>query len=137
MKHTMLIAVLLFVVLAGCKKDDSTTVTPPAATDPIVGTWLMEGANVPYGLMIAPFKVIRIRATFNADNTYTVVQTDSSNTQTTFTGTYTKSASTYTDTVSTSRTKTATINNIVANQATPSTVTSTGIYAILGTYIDV
>jgi hypothetical protein len=87
--------------------------------------------------MIAPFKVIRIRATFNADNTYTVVQTDSSNTQTTFTGTYTKSASTYTDTVSTSRTKTATINNIVANQATPSTVTSTGIYAILGTYIDV
>jgi hypothetical protein len=77
--------------------------------------------------------VVKIVATFNANNSYTVVQTDSSNTQTTFTGTYTATASAFKDTASASLTKDATIYTIVCNQSTPSTVTSTGIYAINGT----
>lgn len=132
MKYSMLVVMFLIASLVGCKKDDSSPVTTPTVTDPIVGTWLMEGANVPYGLKVAPFKVVRIRATFNDNKSYTVIQTDSSNTQTTFAGTYANTASTYTDTASASLTKTATINNIVANQSSPTVVTSTGIYAISG-----
>ena len=123
---------LLAPVFTSCKKDDTTTTAPPA-TDPFVTTWVSTGANVPYGLRVAPFKVVQIVATFNTNKSYTVVQTDSSNTQTTFTGTYTATASAFTDTASASFTKGATIYNIVANQSTPSAVISTGIYAISGT----
>jgi hypothetical protein len=123
---------LLALVFTSCKKDDTTTTAPPA-TDPFVTTWVSTGANVPYGLRVAPFKVVQIVATFNTNKSYTVVQTDSSNTQTTFTGTYTATASAFTDTASASFTKGATIYNIVANQSTPSAVISTGIYAISGT----
>jgi hypothetical protein len=100
--------------------------------DPIVGTWVSQGSNVAYGLRLL-LKTVKIVAVFNANNTYTVNQTDSSNTVTTFTGTYSTTASTYLDTASLSFTKGATIINIVANQATPSAVISTGIYAISST----
>jgi hypothetical protein len=133
MKKLLLLSFfILAFVFTSCKKDDTTTTAPPAV-DPFVATWVSQGANIPYGLRVAPFKVVKIVATFNANNSYTVVQTDSSNTQTTFTGTYTATASAYKDTASASFTKDATIYNIVANQSTPSTVTSTGIYAISGT----
>ncbi len=99
----------------------------------IVGTWVTEGANVAYGLRLAPFKVKKIVATFNENKSYTVVQTDSANVTTTFTGTYVITESAYSDTLSTSITKGVKIYNIVANQATPSTVTATGIYAISST----
>ncbi len=122
------VATLFF---TGCKEEDSTTNTTP--TDPIVGTWICQGTNVPYGLKVAPFKAVKIVATFNANKSYTVVQTDSSNTTTTFTGTYATTESTNTDTLSTNATKGAKIINIVATQATPTAVTSTGIYAISGT----
>src|SRR5664280_135172 len=133
MKKLLLLSffVLAF-IFTSCKKD-STTTPPTVTTDPIVTTWVSSGANVPYGLRVAPFKVVQIVATFNANKSYTVVQTDSSNTQTTFTGTYTATASAFTDTASASLTKGATIYNIVANQSSPSPVTSTGIYAISGT----
>lgn len=132
MKKLLLLLTLAFaVVFTSCKKDDD---SPSAATttEPIVGTWLCTGANVPYGLRVAPFKVVKITATFNANKSYTVVQVDSSNTSTTFTGTYSATASSYKDTVSASATKGATIYDIVANQSSPSTVTSTGIFAISG-----
>jgi len=98
--------------------------------DNIVGTWLTDGANVAYGLRLAPFKVKKIVATFNANKSYTVVQTDSSNVTTTFTGTYTITESTNSDTLSTTGTKGAKIYSIVANQQTPSTVTANGIFAV-------
>ena len=123
---------MLALVFTSCKKDDTTTTAPPAA-DPFVTSWVSQGTNIPYGLRVAPFKVVKIVATFNANNSYVVVQTDSSNVQTTLTGTYTASASTFKDTASASLTNGATIYNIVANQASPSAVTSTGIYAISGT----
>lgn len=132
MKKLLLLSFFVFAfVFTSCKKD-STTTPPTTTTDPIVTTWVSTGANVPYGLRVAPFKVVKIVATFNANNSYTVVQTDSSNVETTFTGTYTSTASAFTDTVSASLTHNATIYNIVANQASPSAVTSTGIYAISG-----
>lgn len=132
MKQLLLIAaVAIMLALLSCKKEDSST-NPTTTADPIVATWVSEGANVPIGLRGAPFKVKKITATFNANMSYTVVQIDSANTTTTFTGTYANTESTSSDTVSTSSTKGAKIYNIVANQASPSAVTATGIYAISG-----
>jgi hypothetical protein len=133
MKNYILLLVMFgSFFLSSCKKDDN-TVTPPAAVDPIVGVWVSQGANVAYGLRVAPFKVVKIVATFNANKSYTVVQTDSSNVQTTLSGTYTNTDSGIKDTLSTSITKGVNIFNIVANQSTPSTVIATGIYAISST----
>lgn len=129
---SILLAVIVMMIVAGCKKEEDAVVTP-VAKDAIVGTWVSEGLNVPYGLRVAPFKVVKITATFNENKSYTVVQVDSANVSTTFTGTITYSESSSSDTVSTSTTKNAKIWNIVANQATPSVVTSTGIFAISGT----
>jgi hypothetical protein len=131
-KLLMLLVTLALMSIIGCKKEDDAVVTP-VAKDPIVGTWISEGLNVPFGLRSAPFKVKKITATFNENKSYTVVQVDSANVQTTFTGTITYTESTSSDTVSSSTTKGAKIYNIVANQASPTVVTSTGIYAISGT----
>ncbi len=131
-KQLLLLATIALFIAIGCKKEDDAVVTP-TATDPIVATWVSDGLNVPLGLRSAPFKVKKITATFNSNKSYTVVQIDSANVTTTFTGTYTTTESTSKDTVSSSLTKNALINNIVANQATPSVVTATGIFAINGT----
>jgi hypothetical protein len=132
MKKLLLLLVTVSMLgVFGCKEEEETVVAP-VAKDPIVGTWVSEGLNVPIGLRSAPFKVKKITATFNENKSYTVVQIDSANVSTTFTGTITYTASTSKDTVSSSTTKNATIYNIVASQATPSVVTSTGIYAISG-----
>jgi hypothetical protein len=130
-KLFLLFVMVCAVALTSCKKDDSSP-TASTTTQPIVATWLCTGSNVPYGLRVSPFKVVKITATFNSNNSYTVVQVDSSNTTTTYTGTYTATASAYKDTVTGSATNGATIYTIVANQSTPSTVTSTGIFAISG-----
>lgn len=132
-KLLMLLLAATMLLAIGCKDDEETTPVTPTTTDPIVGVWVSEGLNVPYGLRIAPFKVVKITATFNANKSYTVVQIDSANVTTTYTGTYTNTETTHKDTASASLTKNATIFNIVANQATPSVVTSTGIYAISST----
>jgi hypothetical protein len=129
---------LLLVLIAGtmlvtsCKSDDSST-GPETAVDPIVGTWLSTGTNLAYGLSVAPLNVRSITATFRADKTYSVVQTDVNNVTTTLTGTYTSTASTSTDALTTYGTQGKTIYNIVANQSSPAAVTATGIYAINGT----
>ncbi len=124
----LFVTALLFV---SCDKDDSGI--NGQITDPIVGTWVSEGANVAFGLRVAPFKIKKIIATFNANKSYTVVQTDSSDVSTTLTGTYTNTETTYTDTSSVYGTKNAKIWDIVANQSTPTALTATGIYAISGT----
>ncbi len=132
MKKLLLLLVIAgSIVLTSCKKDD--TATEPIVTDPIVGTWISEGANVAPGLGAAPFNVSKIVATFNTNKSYTVVQTDKSNVTTTLTGTYTNPASTSTDASTTTGTLGATIYNIVANQSSPAAVTAAGIYAISGT----
>ena len=116
-KISILFAIFMFVFF-GCKKEETTSpvvVTP----DPIIGTWVSEGANVAYGLRVAPFKVKKIVATFNSNKSYTVVQTDSSNVNTTLSGTFASDTS-----------SNGTIRKIVCTQATPSAVTATGIYQV-------
>ncbi|MDP2038930.1 MAG: hypothetical protein Q8L04_16235 [Ignavibacteria bacterium] len=129
---------LLLVVIGGsifftsCKKDETVT-EAPVVTDPIVGTWVSEGANVAVGLAGAPFNVAKIVATFNANQSYTVVQTDKSGVSATLSGTYTNPISTSTDGSDVYGTKGAAIYSIVANQSSPTSVIATGIYAISGT----
>ncbi|MFZ4621715.1 MAG: hypothetical protein ACOYNS_14235 [Bacteroidota bacterium] len=130
-KLLMLLVTLALLSAIGCKKEDDAVVTP-VVTAPIVGTWVSEGTNIAIGLRGAPFKVKKLTAVFNSDKSYTVTQVDSANVTTTFTGTITTTESTYSDTASASTTKGAKINTIVANQASPSAVTSTGIFAISG-----
>jgi hypothetical protein len=118
--------------MTSCKKDDSNP-TEQTKVDLIVGTWVSEGANVAPGLAVAPFNVVKITATFNANKSYTVVQTDKNGVNTTLSGTYTNTESTYTDASTTTGTQGAKIYTIVANQSTPAAVTATGIYAVSGT----
>ena len=132
-KLLLLLIVAGSIVLTSCKSTDSSTT--PVVVDPIVGTWISSGTNVAVGLQGAPFNVTKIVATFNADKTYTVVQTDKNNVNTTLTGTYTNPVSTSTDASTSYGTTGATIYSIVANQSSPTAVTATGIYAIIGAFM--
>lgn len=107
--------------LAACGGKDEGT--GPAKTDEIVGTWVSTGTNIPLGLRMAPIKAKNIVATFNANNTYTVVSTDSSNANTTFTGTWTSAAGS----------TAGVIRAISLSQATPAALTSQGIFQVTGT----
>lgn len=118
MKKLLLLLPAVLFFFTGCKKDDSTTVTPPAETDPIVNTWVSEGADVAPGLK-ATLKTKKIVATFNANKTYTVIATDSTGGQVTYTGTFVTSTNTG-----------STIRSIVLTQTSPTAVTSTGIYKV-------
>ncbi|MCA0388082.1 MAG: hypothetical protein LCH52_06255 [Bacteroidetes bacterium] len=87
-------------------------------TEPLIGTWLSDGANVAPGLKTVS-KTKKIDATFNANGTYKVISTDSSNVQVTFEGTY-----------STKAVADMSIREITLNQTVPSALTSTGIYRV-------
>ena len=89
--------------------------------DLIIGSWVSEGDNVAPGLK-ATLKTKKIVATFNANNTYKVIATDSSNVDVTYEGTYTTAANSNTS-----------IKNIVLNQTVPASVTSTGICRVTAT----
>ena len=128
---TLLVTIALMSII-GCKEEEDTVVTP-VATDPLATTWVSEGANLAPGFLTSTFRLKKIVATFNTDKSYTVVSTDSSNATITYKGTYSASESAVTDTASASNTKGAKISTIVLTQTTPSSVTSTGIYAISGT----
>lgn len=86
--------------------------------DPIIGTWLSDGDNVAIGLK-ATLKTKSINATFRQNSTYTIIATDSANVAVTYNGTYATTAAAGT-----------TLRNIVLNQTTPTSVTSTGIYQV-------
>lgn len=111
---------LIALSVVGCGGDDEGT--GPAAQHELVGTWLSTGTNVAPGLKTPAFRVKQIVATFNANNTYTVVSTDSSNANITYTGTW--SAPTGTN---------GAIRAITLNQSTPTALTSTGIFQVTGT----
>jgi len=120
MKRIFLLALFtsLTFLYVGCdsKKDD--TVEPPAEQDKIVNTWYSEGAGVAPGL-VSTLKTVKIKATFNANNTYSVVATDSAGTEVTYSGTYSVSENTGTS-----------IRSIILNQTVPTSVTSKGIYEV-------
>jgi len=127
---SLLLVGAMITVISACSDSNDSGTNPPPPQDAIVGTWLAEGfttvgtaqvPNVSPLLFGAPFNTRRIRATFNANGTYTVVTTDSAGTNATLTGTWTTSAA---DTAG------ITIRNITVNQTSPSTVTSRGIYQV-------
>ena len=120
MKRLLLLSLFasLTFLYVGCSSSDDETVTPPVEQDKIVNTWISEGAGVAPGL-VALLKTVKITATFNSNNTYTVVAKDSAGAEVTYSGTYTVSGNTGT-----------TIRSIVLNQSVPTSVTSTGIYEV-------
>ncbi|MBA4252073.1 MAG: hypothetical protein C0425_01585 [Chlorobiaceae bacterium] len=133
MKKLFLLSLLSFSLFFTACESEEDDILPPPPADPIVGTWVSEGMNIPLGLRMAPFRAKKIVATFNENKTYTAIQTDSANVNTTFTGTYQFTESTNTDTLSTTGTKGAKIFSITLNQASPSAVIAQGVFAILGT----
>jgi hypothetical protein len=120
MTRKIMAAALVALMAAACGSDDDTV--GPAPQDPIVGTWVSAGTNVAAGLRAAPFNVDSIRATFNANNSYTVQQySGGQSTPVVLTGSYQAGAG-----------AAGTIRSIVANQ-TEGSVTSTGIFQVTGT----
>ena len=92
--------------------------------DPIVGIWTSEGVgNVAPLLYGAPFNVRKIVATFKADGSYLVVQTDSNNTSLTLTGTYVA-------TTGTAPAPNDKIRLVTVTQGSPSALTAEGIYEV-------
>lgn len=91
--------------------------------DPIVGVWTSDSTNVAPLLYGPPFNIRKIVATFKADGSYIVVQTDSSQTSLTLTGIYTAAAGG-------APAPNDKIRTITANQGTPSSVTAEGIYEV-------
>lgn len=96
----------------------------PSVSAALYANWLSEGANVAPGLRAAPFRVVKITATFNSNSTYTVISTDSAGATITYTGTFTATAAAGT-----------TIRAITLNQQTPSSITSEGIFRVDGTLL--
>lgn len=114
----LVIALFGLLMFSACSSDDDDNAND---TDELVGTWLSQGAGqVAPGL--AYFKVSKIVATFNDDQTYTVVSTDSSGTNITYTGTWTAGTQ-----------AAGTIRSITLNQSSPTTLTSEGIFQVTGT----
>jgi len=119
-RYVLPLAIISTLLLSSCKKGDTGTgPTPPK--DAIVGTWVSEGNNVAMGLRVV-LKTKKITATFNENNTYTVVSVDSNNVSVTYTGTYQSAEKN--DTL---------IHAITLNQTTPAALTSQGIYQVKGT----
>lgn len=110
---------LLVLGAAACGDDDDDG-TGPSQQHELVGTWVSTGANIAPGL-VAGFKIKNIVATFNANNTYTVVSTDSANATVTYTGTWSAPSGTN-----------GTVRAVTLNQSSPTQLTSTGIFRVSG-----
>lgn len=120
MKNYFVLLVLsISLLFVSCKKEENTT-GPATPKDAIYGTWVSEGSNVAIGLRLT-LKTKKIVATFNENNSYTVVATDSNNVSVTYTGTFQSAGKT--DTL---------IYPITLTQQTPVSLTSQGIYQIKG-----
>ena len=90
--------------------------------DPIVGEWLSEGDDIAPLLYNNPFLIRKIVATFKADGSYIVVQTDSNNVSGTLTGTYVTAEGGVSG---------SDIRPITASPASPPSITAEGIYEVV------
>lgn len=81
--------ILGLAAVAGCSDDDDNggTNPNPNPTDPWVGTWLSEGANI--APILVGFNIERVLVTFNEDGTVELTQTITGTAPTTQTGVYT------------------------------------------------
>ncbi|MDT8324859.1 MAG: IPT/TIG domain-containing protein [Bacteroidota bacterium] len=92
--------------------------------DPIVGEWVSEGEeNIAPLLYGDPFLVRKIKATFKADGSYIVVQTDSNEVSTTLTGVYVAAEGG-------AAAPNEDIRTITAEQGQPVSITAEGIYEV-------
>lgn len=122
MKRLLYLFLIAGVAMFGYACGDSSTGDDGGDVEAIVGDWVSEGAsNVAPGLQQIS-KTARINATFEENGTYNVVSIDSAGSEVTFTGTFTLGDETASG-----------IRSITLNQATPSSVTSAGIFQIEGT----
>jgi hypothetical protein len=123
MRTTILLSLTLAaavagMLLAGC--GNAVDVTGMGTQQqPIVGSWISQGADMAPLLAAAPFNYVKITATFNDGGTYSVVGIDSSNKETDFDGTYMADVS-----------GVAGIEEIDLSQSAPTSVQSQGIFSI-------
>jgi len=104
--------------LAGCGNAVDTGGTG-TQQQPIIGTWLSEGADVAPLLAGAPFNNVKITATFKDDGTYSVVSIDTSNKEIDYAGTY--------------QIMPSSVGNIIqirVSQVMPSTAQAEGMYQV-------
>ncbi len=89
--------------------------------DAVVGTWESEGEDVAPGLAAAPFNNVRIEATFNSDNTYSVESEDTEGAVIIFAGTWQATAPNEEG-----------IRGITLEQSEPAALVSSGIFRVDG-----
>ena len=123
MRTTLLLSITLAaaaagMLLAGC--GNAVEVGGPGTQhQPIIGTWVSQGADVAPLLAGAPFNNTKITATFKDDGSYSVVSFDTSNKEIDYAGTY--------------QIMPSTIGNIIqirCSQVMPSTAQAEGMYQI-------
>lgn len=95
--------------------------TMVVVSDELVGTWVSEGTGQVAPGLASTLKTKRITATFNENQTYTVVSVDSSDAAVTFTGTWEGGNQ-----------ANGSIRTIVLNQSTPAALVSSGIFQVEG-----
>ena len=121
MRRLIYSTLIIALALTGFACSSSSSGNDEIEVEAIVGSWESEGQeNVALGLqMIA--KTSRIDATFEDDNSYNVVSTDSSGSAVTFTGTYELGEETASG-----------IRTITLQQSQPTSLVSEGIFQIEG-----
>ncbi len=123
MRTTFFLAVTLSAALAGMVLAGCGTAVdnmgPGSQQSQLSGTWLSQGADVAPLLAGPPFNNVKITATFNADNTYSVVGIDKDNKEVDYSGTFTATPSAVMG-----------IYDITLSQVMPSTATAQGMYQI-------
>jgi hypothetical protein len=115
-KAILPVLVLAAFGLAACGSEDSTG--PEQQTDELVGTWISAGSNVAPGL--AAVGVDSILATFNEDQTYTVLNY-AGGSQATLTGTWVAGSQ-----------GDGQIRSVTVTQISPSALTAQGIFQVTG-----
>ncbi len=121
MKKLIYSLLVVALALTGFACGSSSTGGDKDEVEAIVGNWVSEGAdNVAIGLQMLA-KTARIEATFEKNDTYTVVSTDSAGADVTFTGTFQLGDETDSG-----------IRTITLQQNEPTSVVSEGIFQIEG-----
>src|SRR6476620_10992799 len=113
------LALFAFLAFAGCGEAIDASGGGGGAQSALIGTWLSAGADVAPLLAGAPFNNVQITATFNTDQTYSVLGIDKDNKMLPYNGTYTLTESTVPG-----------IFSITCNQVLPQSTTAQGMLQI-------